>query len=480
MKKILILLTLLLFLSAQSIYAYDNKVNSIVNTKIISQEGQANKEDLILEKKIMTEDEYNKYTNEKTSTFIAYYNYEGLTEIIYNGLYEIKDEIDITDYCNTVDDTDFNLLMSYYFSILREYPEIFYGDNKVSVSYSYYPSSKKISACKLKIQYIDSKENIYNMKDEFNRKVNEIEESYLKNEDNKLKLQYIIHDYILSNTTYDYDNYVNGSVPKIAYNAYGALVEGVAVCEGYSKAAKLLMNLANIESGIIISPEMNHAWNYVNIDGSYYHMDITWDDSVPEKNRSIYNYFNLSDDEISKDHIWNSDIYPQCTNDKFNFLRINNSDNMARVDEKIYYFNNNNLYSVNLYGDNIKKEYSNINGRCLINRGNELFFIDENNVIKYNTIDSTYSVIYEANESINNIYIKSGKIYILGSKGEQVLDINISGDFNEDGVINQIDLSLLALRYGQTNSESNWNCIYDLNNDNIIDIFDITKLAKMY
>ena len=174
------------------------------------------------------------------------------------------------------------------------------------------------------------------MKDEFNRKVNEIEESYLKNEDNKLKLQYIIHDYILSNTTYDYDNYVNGSIPKIAYNAYGVLVKGVAVCEGYSKAAKLLMNLADIESGIIKSPEMNHAWNYVNIDGSYYHMDITWDDSVPEKNRSIYNYFNLSDDEISKDHIWNSDIYPKCTNDKFNFLRINNSDNMARVDEKIY------------------------------------------------------------------------------------------------------------------------------------------------
>ena len=73
-----------------------------------------------------------------------------------------------------------------------------------------------------------------------------------------------------------------------------------------------------------------------------------------------------------------------------------------------------------------------------------------------------------------------GEIYILDSKGEHVLDISILGDFNYDGVINQVDLSLLALRYGQTNSESNWNCIYDLNNDNIIDIFDITKLAKMY
>ena len=93
----------------------------------------------------------------------------------------------ITDYCNTIDDTDFNLLVSYYFSILREYPEIFYGDNKVRVIYSYYPSSKKVSACKLKIQYIDSKENIYNMKDEFNRKVNYEFGQYWIGNNNKLK-----------------------------------------------------------------------------------------------------------------------------------------------------------------------------------------------------------------------------------------------------------------------------------------------------
>lgn len=480
MKRILSLLTLLSFLLVQSVAAYDNKYSSAKNSKATHLSKQEIEENIILEEKVMTEDEYNKYTEEKIKKIVTYSNYEGLIETIYKGLDEVKDEIDITEYCNNIDDTDFNLLMSYYFSVLREYPEIFYGDNKVSVSYSYYPSSKKISVCKLKIRYIDTKENIYNMRGKFNIKVKEIEENYLRDEDDKLKLQYIIHDYILANTSYDYDNYVNDTVPKISYNAYGALVEGVAVCEGYSKAAKLLLNLSNIESGIIISTEMNHGWNYVNINGSYYHMDITWDDSTPEKNRSVYNYFNLSDNEISKDHTWNSDLYPQCTSDKFNFLRKNNSDNMTRIDERIYYFNNNNLYSVNLYGDNIKNEHNNINGRCLINRGNELFFIDGNNVIKYNTIDNTYSVIYEGNESINKIYIKGGEIYILDSKGEHVLDISILGDFNYDGVINQVDLSLLALRYGQTNSESNWNCIYDLNNDNIIDIFDITKLAKMY
>ena len=232
-----------------------------------------------------------------------------------------------------------------------------------------------------------------------------------------------------------------------------------------------------------MSPEINHAWNYVNIDGDYYHMDITWDD-VPEKNRSVYNFFNLSDNEISKDHIWSSDVYPKCTSDKFYFLRENNSNNMTRINEKLYYFNNSNLYSVNLYGNNIKSEYSNINGRFLISSGNKLFFIREyeekNKVLEYNTIDNNYSIIYETGERINNIYLKCGKIYIVSSKGEHAIDISILGDFNGDGMINQLDLSLLALRYGQTNKESNWNTIYDLNDDNIIDIFDITKLAKMY
>ena len=129
----------------------------------------------------MTEDEYDEYKNEKAKSFVTYASYNGLMETIYKGLEGIEDEIDITAYCNIIDDTDFDLLMSYYFSVLREYPEIFYGDNKVTVSYSYYPSSKKISSCKLKIKYIDNKEAIYNMKVEFNSKVNEIKENYLKN-----------------------------------------------------------------------------------------------------------------------------------------------------------------------------------------------------------------------------------------------------------------------------------------------------------
>ena len=47
-----------------------------------------------------------------------------------------------------------------------------------------------------------------------------------------------------------------------------------------------------------------HAWNLVQLDGEYYAMDVTWDDplgSPPERYK--YDYFNLTDQAMSADHV---------------------------------------------------------------------------------------------------------------------------------------------------------------------------------
>ena len=44
---------------------------------------------------------------------------------------------------------------------------------------------------------------------------------------------------------------------------------------------------------------MNHAWNIVSLDGHYFHIDLTWDDSDDEK--ISYNYFLKSDSQIKDD-----------------------------------------------------------------------------------------------------------------------------------------------------------------------------------
>lgn len=57
----------------------------------------------------------------------------------------------------------------------------------------------------------------------------------------------------------------------------------------------------------------DHAWNIVNIDGNYYHVDVTWDD--PDESDNInYDYFLISDEQMSTDHKWdiNNEYLYQC------------------------------------------------------------------------------------------------------------------------------------------------------------------------
>ncbi|MCM1308068.1 MAG: hypothetical protein NC223_05660 [Butyrivibrio sp.] len=58
-----------------------------------------------------------------------------------------------------------------------------------------------------------------------------------------------------------------------AHSAYGALVSGSAVCEGYAKAYKLLLDKMNIPNYIVINS--THAWNVVLYDGEWYFVDVT-------------------------------------------------------------------------------------------------------------------------------------------------------------------------------------------------------------
>lgn len=99
-----------------------------------------------------------------------------------------------------------------------------------------------------------------------------------------------------------------------AHNAYGALVEGVSVCEGYAEALQYLLHRAGIESFLAIGSSINvstglpedHEWNYVKIDGKWYQTDATWDD----QGDVCHAYFNLSDDLINKDHTATETVYP--------------------------------------------------------------------------------------------------------------------------------------------------------------------------
>lgn len=128
-----------------------------------------------------------------------------------------------------------------------------------------------------------------------------------------------LHDWLASHCIYS----MNSSSP---YTAYGALVEGGAVCEGYAKAMQLLLQRAGIRSFLMTGKVETggeiggHMWNVVTIGGENYHLDVTWDASRSEEGLIQHAYFNLSDTQISGDH-FDFDVQDsQCHAQQENFF----------------------------------------------------------------------------------------------------------------------------------------------------------------
>lgn len=135
-----------------------------------------------------------------------------------------------------------------------------------------------------------------------------------------------IHDAVAARCRYD-EEAAAAADPAAqfpnAFSAYGALVEGRAVCEGYSRAMQLLLHKAGIEctlvSGAGKKTGVAHMWNLVTIDGRNYHVDATWDDSDDVLR---HNYFNLTTEQIEISHRLDKDNIgvDTCTATEANFF----------------------------------------------------------------------------------------------------------------------------------------------------------------
>ena len=132
-----------------------------------------------------------------------------------------------------------------------------------------------------------------------------------------------LHDYLALNNEYDM-RYYSGNVPAISYTAYGALVNRTSVCAGYALAYERLMDQVGIPCEYVTGMTTNgyHAWNIVQIDGEWYHVDVTWDDPTPDREGYVrYKYFLKSDKAMSRDHIsWEASH--TCTSTKYDNATI--------------------------------------------------------------------------------------------------------------------------------------------------------------
>lgn len=125
----------------------------------------------------------------------------------------------------------------------------------------------------------------------FNNRVDEIvngaKNLIVANGENLIEKQIrYVHDEIIKSTVYRLDDVAKSENLGHIRTPYGALVAGESVCEGYSKALKVILDKLGIPSILIRgayqynNPDEveGHMWNYVQIDGKWYAVDVTFDD----------------------------------------------------------------------------------------------------------------------------------------------------------------------------------------------------------
>lgn len=118
-----------------------------------------------------------------------------------------------------------------------------------------------------------------------------------------------LHNWLINNTAYD--------LSYTHYGSEGVLFHGLGVCNAYTMTYSLMLDAVGIPNMTVTGTATDrnsgnsgsHAWTLVQLDGSWYHVDTTWDDPIPD-GRERQTYFCLTDAQIDDDHTWDRASYP--------------------------------------------------------------------------------------------------------------------------------------------------------------------------
>ncbi|MCR4645540.1 MAG: hypothetical protein K5695_09065 [Oscillospiraceae bacterium] len=140
-----------------------------------------------------------------------------------------------------------------------------------------------------------------------------------------------VHDYIIDHAQYDFEGMASDEY-GLWQTAYGALVQGDAVCEGYADGFQLVMQQLGIPCGVCSgqTEDSSHAWNWVSLGGTYYWIDVTWDDPSSEDSDEqclSHKYFLFNDELLRRSRTIDDEGYfiPTCTAMTDNYYIRNNS-----------------------------------------------------------------------------------------------------------------------------------------------------------
>lgn len=285
-----------------------------------------------------------------------------------------------------------------------------------------------------------------------------------------------LHDKLIRHVvyTYDYAKY---------QSAYSAMVDGKAVCAGYAFAFQYLLMRAGIQCAYVTGYSgESHAWNLVKIDGAWYYTDPTWDDPLTQDPETevisespyspYYAFFNLTAERMGEDH--ELDPYPEnvrqpvCNSTAAFYHRLKNT-------------------VVSVKDEGLVEKVA-----TLLRRGNgqtRLFVTDDDPMATawewYRANLGKLRDLMKATGRIDVGIAGAGREVVLTFKGEY--EPLPSGNLNGKGEVDSTDMQLLytylltkTVPQDQTTlSEADFLFAADLNDDDVVDVYDLQALYEM-
>lgn len=210
--------------------------------------------------------------------------------------------------------------------VLNDHPELFYVEGYSYTKYTRYGREDEILSVEFSGRYSMDADTAKKRQVQIREAVDDILEGIDENAGQYEKVKYV-YDTIIRETDYSLDSEDN-------QNIYSVFVNHLSVCQGYAKATQYLLNRLGVECSLVLGTVESgegHAWNLVNIDGSYYYVDTTWGDasyqleegtseSQPTMPEINYDYLNVTTAELLRTHTLDGNIpMPVCIDTAANY-----------------------------------------------------------------------------------------------------------------------------------------------------------------
>ena len=220
-------------------------------------------------------------------------------QYIYEALLAQQEEIDLADFKIPTD-----RITQVFTDVMNRYPDLFFV--KPGISYTYTSAGNVVT---LKPSYRMTGKELQAARAEVAACLDAICAGVDANWSD-FEIALYLHDYLCLHFSYDTSYQI--------YDMHLFLTEGKGVCQAYTLTYIALLARYGIATDVAVSADMNHIWNIVTLGGNPYHVDVTWDDPLPDQaGQALHANFLRSDAGIAETghYAWVSDL--ACSSDAY-------------------------------------------------------------------------------------------------------------------------------------------------------------------